>query len=115
MPEDVKINLVNEMALPPACWTAMTTMAKTETKVSTARHDFAKNPGKKSRVRKQTHTRNTLMSYQMITAIPYDIRVPFVRVGFMCIAQHHAFILRLRWTHPISLQRLCGEKRAVRA
>jgi hypothetical protein len=47
MPEDVKIDLVNAMALPPACWTAQDTMTKAETKVSTARHEFSKNPGKR--------------------------------------------------------------------
>jgi hypothetical protein len=56
MPDSVKINLVNEMARGPAEWTAMTTIAKTETKVSTARHEFAKNPRKKRKVRTRTHT-----------------------------------------------------------
>ena len=50
MPDDVKITLVNAMARKPAEWSAATTMAKTETKISTARHDFKKKPEKKRKV-----------------------------------------------------------------
>jgi len=42
MPEEVKIELCNEMALPPAGWSASTTMSKTESKVSSNRHEFQK-------------------------------------------------------------------------
>ena len=50
MPDSVKIDLVNEMAREPAAWSAMNTMTKTETKISTARHELAKNPNNKRKV-----------------------------------------------------------------
>jgi hypothetical protein len=69
MPENVKIELVNAMAHPPAEWPAWITMSKTETKISTARHDFAKNPNKKNKVHTLTPRRDAFLSYQMITVM----------------------------------------------
>jgi hypothetical protein len=78
MPEEVKINLVNEMAHPPASWTAMTTMAKTESKISTARHDFAKNPTK-HKVRAHTQKRNTFLTCHKINTMHTHITPRFRR------------------------------------
>jgi hypothetical protein len=54
MPEHVKIDLVNAMAKGPAFWSAQQTMKKTDTKISTWRHELAKKPMHK---RKQVPTR----------------------------------------------------------
>jgi hypothetical protein len=49
MPDHLKVDLVNDMARPPANWHPCVTLTKTETKVSTARHEHAKNPTKGKR------------------------------------------------------------------
>jgi hypothetical protein len=47
---------VNAMARPPACWTPAVTMTKTETRISTARHELAKHPERKRKVKTRKHT-----------------------------------------------------------
>jgi hypothetical protein len=50
MPDSIKIDIVNTMAKEPACWHPAVTLQKTETKISTARHEYAKNPKHKRKV-----------------------------------------------------------------
>jgi hypothetical protein len=61
MPDHIKIDLVNHMAKSPALWTAAETIKKTDTKVSTWRHELSKKPSMKrtpvhTRTRTNTHT-----------------------------------------------------------
>ena len=51
MPDSAKITLVNDMAHAPAKWSAMVTMTKTETRISSARHELSKNPTKHKKAR----------------------------------------------------------------
>ena len=46
MPDNVKVELVNNMARGPAFWSAETTMKRTESYVSTKRHELGKKRGK---------------------------------------------------------------------
>jgi hypothetical protein len=66
MPDQVKIDLVNAMAREPACWSASETMKKTETKVSTARHNASNHTPRKRKVRLPLHDfhLNTLVELQ---------------------------------------------------
>jgi hypothetical protein len=50
MPEQVKIELINVMARAPAEWCPAATLAKTESKISTNRNEYKKNPVKKRKV-----------------------------------------------------------------
>ena len=54
MPDIIKVELVNGMAREPACWTAETTMKRSESYVSTKRHEMGKK--RQSTVRAQPHT-----------------------------------------------------------
>jgi len=68
MPDNVKIDLVNSMALGPAHWSAQVTMAKTESKVSSWRHDESKKLEKRRRPRVRsahtsTHLHNCMHMY----------------------------------------------------
>jgi hypothetical protein len=42
MDDSFKVDLVNNMARPPACWSAQTTMKRTESFVSTQRYEIGK-------------------------------------------------------------------------
>ena len=50
MPDSFKVELVNNMARAPAMWSAETTMKRTESYVSTKRHELGKKRGKATRV-----------------------------------------------------------------
>ena len=56
MPNNVKVDLVNAMAKEPARWSAHATLKKTDTKMSTWRHEMSKR-SKNKRKPVHTHTR----------------------------------------------------------
>jgi hypothetical protein len=56
MPDSVKIELCNGMAKGPAFWSAATTLRRTETHVSTKRHN--QNSHSKRKVHSHANTRN---------------------------------------------------------
>jgi len=76
MPDGFKIDLVNYMARAPACWSAATTLKKTESYVSTQRHELSRKRRKASssvNTQPQAHT-HAFVALHLPTNAPIEFR-----------------------------------------